>query len=127
MSLPARQRRALDAIERALRASEPRLTGMFAIFTRLTREEEPVRTERLPRRRLPRYRPSGNVLIIHLLAGLVLITGMVIGLSAGGASACGPAYVGAHTWRPAVTCTQAHRPATPGPEPTSRSAVSFRG
>jgi hypothetical protein len=37
MSLPARERWALGAIEGALEASEPRMTAMFAIFTRLTR------------------------------------------------------------------------------------------
>jgi hypothetical protein len=127
MSLPARQRRALDAIERALRASEPRLNGMFAIFARLTREEEPVRAERLPRRRLSRLRPRGNIVLIHALAGLVFITGMVIGLSTGRASACGPASAGAHAWRPAFTCTQAHRPPSPSPGPTTRNAVIFHG
>jgi len=127
MSLPARQRRALDAIERALRASEPRLNGMFATFARLTREEEPVRAERLPRQRLSRWRPRGNVLLIHALAGLVLITGMVIGISTGGASACVPAYASAHAWRPAVACAQARRPPSPTPGPTTRNAVIFRG
>ena len=75
MGLSARQRRALDVIESALQASEPRLTAMFAMFARLTRGEEPVHAEHLPRRRV-RWRPSANVLLVHALAGLFLITGM---------------------------------------------------
>jgi hypothetical protein len=126
MGLSARQRRALDVIESALQASEPRLTAMFAMFARLTRGEEPVHAEHLPRRRV-RWRPSANVLLVHALAGLFLITGMVIGVTAGGASACSPGHgssslaysAGAHAWRPAVTCSAfAHRQAPPRPGPT---------
>ncbi len=39
MGLPASQRRALESIERRLRAREPALTSKFAIFTRLTQDE----------------------------------------------------------------------------------------
>jgi hypothetical protein len=39
MSLPAGQQRILDAIEDALRASEPLLASMFAIFDRLSTNE----------------------------------------------------------------------------------------
>jgi len=39
MSLPAGQQRALDGIAETLRLTEPRLTAMFAMFTRLTRNE----------------------------------------------------------------------------------------
>jgi hypothetical protein len=47
MSLPACQERILSGIENALRACEPRLASRFAIFTRLTRDEEIPRTEQL--------------------------------------------------------------------------------
>jgi hypothetical protein len=47
MSLPACQERALHGMETALRACEPRLASLFAIFTRLTRDEEIPRTEQL--------------------------------------------------------------------------------
>jgi hypothetical protein len=40
MSLPACQQRVLDRIEHSLHAGDPRLRAMFAIFTKLTREEE---------------------------------------------------------------------------------------
>ena len=47
MSLPARQERTLSRIENALRTGEPRMASRFAIFTRLTRDEELPRTEQL--------------------------------------------------------------------------------
>jgi hypothetical protein len=47
MSLPAGQQRVLDAIGEALRATEPRLASMFAIFTRLSKDEPPPRREQL--------------------------------------------------------------------------------
>ncbi|HEY1345884.1 MAG TPA: hypothetical protein VGF54_12910 [Streptosporangiaceae bacterium] len=47
MSLPACQERILSGIENALRACEPRLASRFAIFTRLTRDEEIPGTEQL--------------------------------------------------------------------------------
>ena len=47
MSLPACQERILSGIENALRACEPRLAARFAIFTRLTRDEEIPHTEQL--------------------------------------------------------------------------------
>lgn len=53
MSLPAIQEHLLLGMEGELQASEPRLAAMFAIFTRLTRDEELPRLEQLaaqPRR-----------------------------------------------------------------------------
>lgn len=47
MSLPACQQRILSGIESALRTCEPHLASRFAIFTRLTRDEELPRTEQL--------------------------------------------------------------------------------
>jgi hypothetical protein len=47
MSLPAGQQRVLDDIEDALRASEPRLDSMYAMFTRLTKNELRPRREEL--------------------------------------------------------------------------------
>jgi hypothetical protein len=47
MSLPACQQHALDTIENMLQKREPRLTAMFAIFTRLNKSEGVPRTERL--------------------------------------------------------------------------------
>ncbi len=47
MSLPAGQQRILDGIAEVLRANEPRLASMFAIFTRLSKDEPPPRREQL--------------------------------------------------------------------------------
>jgi hypothetical protein len=68
----ARQRRALNEIERNLGAADPHLRGMFAIFATLTRDERPTGAEQLPRARLARQRLAGLVLLVPLLAiGLV--------------------------------------------------------
>ena len=47
MGLPARQRRVLDRIESTLRGSDPRLAALYAIFSRLTRDEEMPRIEQV--------------------------------------------------------------------------------
>lgn len=47
MGLPASQRRILEKIENALRGTDPRLTSLFAIFSRLNRDEEMPRIEDL--------------------------------------------------------------------------------
>jgi hypothetical protein len=61
MSLPAGQERTLHDIEGALQASEPQLAFMFAIFTRLNRDE-PVGAEpvQLGRRRPVLRRPPAH-------------------------------------------------------------------
>jgi hypothetical protein len=50
MSLPASQQHALDAIDDGLRHGDPRLARMFAVFTRLTRQERMPARETLPPR-----------------------------------------------------------------------------
>jgi hypothetical protein len=47
VSLPAGEQQVLDRIEGDLEGREPRLRSMFAIFTRLTRDEGAPRTESL--------------------------------------------------------------------------------
>jgi hypothetical protein len=84
-------------MERALEASEPRMTAMFAIFSRLTSGEEADGAEPLSPRRRGR-RPS--VLLLPVAGLMALIAGLVIGLTASGASACTAA---AH---PATTVTR---------------------
>jgi len=54
MSLPASQQRILDRIERKLRDTDPRLTSLFSIFTRLTRDEDMPRAEEI-KARLARF------------------------------------------------------------------------
>jgi len=52
MGLPVRQRRVLERIENALRGSDPKLAALYAIFARLTRDEEMPRAEQLRHRAL---------------------------------------------------------------------------
>jgi hypothetical protein len=59
MSLPASQRRILEKIENALRGSDPRLTSLFAIFSRLNIDEEMPRIEQL------RARASLHLVRLH--------------------------------------------------------------
>ena len=54
MTLPVSQQRTLDRIDRMLRDSDPRLVALFAIFTRLTWDEEIPRIEEI-RARLTRF------------------------------------------------------------------------
>lgn len=62
MGLPAGQQRALDGIEDALQACEPRLAARFDVFTRLTHGEDFPRPEQLGRRR----RGPWRILADHL-------------------------------------------------------------
>jgi len=55
MTLPASQQHLLDGIAGELRTTEPRLAGMFAVFTRLTKDEALPWAEQLEARaRRPR-------------------------------------------------------------------------
>ena len=107
MSLPSSQPRVLDRIESLLRDSDPRLTAMFVIFTRLVRDEEMPRLEEF-RARLTRLRvwfswrtarvrrmarPSQRLRTILLFpAALVaMMCALLIGAGSPGAQRCGPA------------------------------------
>jgi hypothetical protein len=92
VSLPAGQQQVLDRIESDLEAGEPRLRSMFAIFTRLTRDEVVPRTESLRPKGLLRrawqgYVCSGPlraVIYVPLVLGLVaLFVFLAINSSAG--------------------------------------------
>ena len=106
MSLPARQQRVLDGIAETLRLTEPRLTAMFAIFTRLTKNEPPPGREQLgdpgllawlmPRaRRLPGWRsergrlPARCLVIFGQMAIAFVVFAVLIGLSSLGTAGCG--------------------------------------
>ena len=52
MGLPVRQRRVLERIDGALRGSDPKLAALYAIFARLTRDEDMPRAEQLRHRAL---------------------------------------------------------------------------
>jgi hypothetical protein len=111
MSLPAGQQRMLDEIGLQLRASEPRLAGMFSIFTRLSLGEPRPRREELPLRRgrrslmatsprdsrpRPLLRARGRSPVLALiachLAVVLAVAGLLIGL--GARSAAKPCAIG---------------------------------
>jgi hypothetical protein len=108
MSLPACQERALSSIEGALKASEPHLASMFAIFTRLN-QDEPVGAEPLVRERLRWLRPRRALSAIVLLPVMfaAVIVGALLSGSARGATTCDVGYpVG-------EASSLAHRPSCP--------------
>ena len=92
MSLPACQQRALDRMEGALRASEPRLASMYTIFGRLN-AGEPIGTERLTRRRLRWLQPGTTMYAIVLVP--VMFAAIIVGALLGGTrstTACEASY-----------------------------------
>jgi hypothetical protein len=96
VSLPACQQRALDRIESTLQACEPRLASMFAIFTRLARDEAVPRTESLRAETRVAWSwrggltatPRAIVAIPLVLGFMVLLVFLITNRSA--AHACGP-------------------------------------
>jgi len=117
MSLPTCQQRVLDRIEHSLHACDPRLRSMFAIFTKLTREEEMPRLEKLEPRSLPpwgwlkRLRRPGrgrrtargtwatgatgagmHAIVLIPIALLVLASAAFFGLGTRSVRPCGPAF-----------------------------------
>src|SRR6266702_897260 len=93
MSLPACQQRALDRMEGALRASEPHLTSMYAIFARLN-AGEPIGAERLARKRLRWLQPGTAMYAIVLIPVMfaAIIVGALLGGGARSATACEASY-----------------------------------
>ena len=96
MSLPAAEERALTGIEQALRSRDPRLSALFSIFTRLTRQEEMPAIEQLRRRH---WRPQPGAV---LLAAVALIVCAVVAGSLASARGCGHAPATATTQPSAI-------------------------
>ena len=83
MSLPTRQQRALDRIEKALAHDHPSLGPLFAIFSTLVDQEAMPATERVTtrrrrvrwqRRRLRRISPTVATLLGLAMAAVALFT-----------------------------------------------------
>jgi hypothetical protein len=93
MSLPACQQRVLDRMEDALRASEPHLTSMYSIFSRLN-TGEPVRAEQLVRKQLGWLRQGTAMYAIVLIPVMfaAIIIGALLGGSARSATVCEASY-----------------------------------
>jgi hypothetical protein len=118
MSLPACQQRVLDRMEGALRASEPHLTSMYEIFTRLN-TGEPVLTEPVTRRRLRWFQPGTAIYAIVLVPVMfaAIIVGALLGGGSRSAAACEASYsVGGVS--PLTT-----RPACPAKATVAKKAV----
>jgi hypothetical protein len=93
MTLPVCQQRVLDRMEGALRASEPHLSSMYEIFTRLN-AGEPVRAEPLTRRRLRWFQPGTAMYAIVLVPVMfaAIIVGALLGGGARSATVCEASY-----------------------------------
>ncbi len=101
MSLPAGQQALLNGVDRALEARDPRLAAMFAIFTKLTSDDGPPRTERLERASRPvlvwlrvpvRWAQASVAIPIVLVAGLMAAI-IALGIATSTGSACTSATV----------------------------------
>ena len=93
MSLPACQQRVLDRMEGALRASEPQLTSMYAIFSRLN-ADEPIGMEQLARKRLRWFQPGTALYAVVLIPVMfaAIIVGALLGGGARSTTACEASY-----------------------------------
>ena len=93
VSLPASQQRVLDRMEGALRASEPHMASMYAIFARLN-AAEPVGAEQLARRRQRWLQPGTTMYAIVLIPVMfaAIIVGALLGGSARSVTACEASY-----------------------------------
>jgi hypothetical protein len=104
VTLPAGQQRVLDLIETDLEGSEPRLRSMFAIFTRLTRDDGLPHTESL-RQRASLAVPVRSVITFTLLLGLVAVS-VFMAVTGSTAHSCQPAP-GVHGAGGTATCQSA--------------------
>lgn len=78
MSLPARQQRALERIDQTLATEDPRLGSLFAVFTRLSRNEALPRTEQITGRRGQFLRPAAAIpLMLLTLASMLVATWLI--------------------------------------------------
>jgi hypothetical protein len=73
MSLPARQQRALDRIEKTLLADDARFGSLFAIFTRLTWHEAMPGIELVKSGRWHSLRPFAAIVIALIAVASVLM------------------------------------------------------
>jgi hypothetical protein len=80
-------------MEGALRASEPQLTSMYAMFSRLN-AGEPIGTERLVRKRLRWFQPGTALYAIVLIPVMfaAIIVGALLGGGARSTTACEAGY-----------------------------------
>jgi len=116
MSLPACQQRALDRMESALRASEPRLASMYAIFGRLN-AGEPVGAEQLTRKR--RWLQQGTAMYAIVLVP-VMFAAIIVGALLGGSRSTAACEAG---YSAGGVSPLSSRPSCPVPGQTVKIAV----
>jgi hypothetical protein len=118
VGLSAGHQQALDGIESDLEGCEPRLRSMFAIFTRLTRDEGAPRTESLrPEARHVRWAwlnrkvtvTLRTIIIVPLVLGLVAFF-VLTAINSSGGHGCRP-VAGPHAalTYPALSCQSAQQ------------------
>src|SRR5256714_14510645 len=94
LALPACQQRARDRMEGALRASEPQLASMNAIFGRLN-AGEPIGMERLVRKRL-RWLQHGTamsaIVLLPVMFAAIIVGALLGGSTRSNAAACEASY-----------------------------------
>src|ERR1700750_688001 len=94
MPLPACQQRALDRMEGALRASEPHLASMYAIFGRLN-AGEPIGMERLARKRV-RWVQRGTaryaIVLLPVMFAAIIVGALLGGGARSNTAACEASY-----------------------------------
>jgi hypothetical protein len=109
VSLPACQQQALNLIESDLEGCEPRLRSMFAIFTRLTRDEgapriESLRSESRHRRwTWPTLGPAGTLQVVITVPLVVALVALFVLLAISGSAAHGCRSAGPHVTSTART------------------------
>jgi hypothetical protein len=80
MSLPRRQQRALNRIEKTLLAGDPRLGSLFAIFARLTWHDVMPRIEQVrPRLRLSLQRSAATAIALIAVLGVLVLSSLLPG------------------------------------------------
>lgn len=93
--MPTYQQSILNGMDRALQARDPGLVSLFAIFTGLTRDDGPPRTERLGHGSgslavaFRRNRTSVTIPILIVIALMAAI--IALGVAAPGGTLCPPA------------------------------------
>jgi hypothetical protein len=113
MGLPVRQRMKLDHIDRTLRGTDPRLVALYAIFGRLTRDEEIPRIEQfrhgiaarlawfrmvlgaIARRLHIRFRRRQRIVLFYPLAIALTVGSIVLAVRSGPVKSCLPSRTAA--------------------------------
>jgi hypothetical protein len=117
MSLPVRQQRVLDQMEATLQSADPRLLGMFSIFTRLTARDTMPATEAIR----TRTRTPPVLVPVAMMAVTVLASVLVAVLAGTPRCARLPGIGGSHVPAQAAACAAAGGPArSPARSPATR-------